>query len=284
MARLDEVPVRTAAENLAESVVDIVGAAARSVILHGSLAAGGFQPGRSDLDLLVVVDGGLSNPQIDALVDRVRGMSTGTAAGIDLHIVTADVAAAPTRTPPLELHVGRYDRSSVGVEVERRVTAAPDLPTELSMARADGQALRGTRPRGVIGPVPAQWINERGRHWLATWRSRTGDAEHAALMVLTACRIWRFALEGVHCAKGQAARWALDRDPSLTAVRQALHQYEADPAAPIDEDGIAQVLDNALRQTTRTRQTCSAHGVGRPAAHPPPHDGIERAYDASGDR
>ncbi|MET8837088.1 aminoglycoside adenylyltransferase domain-containing protein [Micromonospora sp. NPDC004540] len=248
-----DLSARTAAEELAESVVDVVGAAARSVILHGSLAAGGFRPGRSDIDVLVVVDGGLSDPQIDALVDRVRGTPIGTAAGVDLHVVTADAAGAPTRTPPLELHVGRYDRSSVGVEVERRVTAAPDLPAELSMARADGHALRGTGPHDVIAPVPTAWINERGRHWLATWRSRTDDAEHGALMVLTACRIWRFALEGVHCAKGQAARWALDRDPSLSAVRQALHQYEVDPTAPIDEDGIAHVLDHVLRETARAR-------------------------------
>jgi hypothetical protein len=41
----------------------------------------------------------------------------------------------------------------------------------------------------------------------------TDDAENAAFMVLTACRIWRFALESVHCSKAQAAQWALDRDP-----------------------------------------------------------------------
>ncbi|NES29633.1 DUF4111 domain-containing protein [Micromonospora terminaliae] len=246
-----DLSARTAAEELAQSVVDIIGAAVRSVILHGSLAAGGFRPGRSDIDVLVVADGALSDPQIDAMVCRVGRTPLGTAAGIDLHVVTADVASVPTRTPPLELHVGRYERSSIGVEVERGVIAAPDLPTELSMARADGHALRGTRPHDVIAPVPTAWINERGRHWLATWRSRIGDAEHGALMVLTACRIWRFALEGVHCAKGQAARWALDRDPSLSAVRQALHQYESDPAAPIDGDGIAHVLDSVLRETSR---------------------------------
>ncbi|MFE9204744.1 aminoglycoside adenylyltransferase domain-containing protein [Micromonospora sp. NPDC007230] len=250
MAGVDEISARTAAEELAGSVVDIVDGALRSVILHGSLAAGGFRPGRSDIDLLVVVDGGLSDPQLDALTDRVRHARIDGASGIDLHVVTAAVAGAPAPAPPLELHVGRYDGSSVGFEVDRRVPAAPDLPAELSMARADGQALRGAQPGEVLAPVPDEWLHERGRYWLTTWQSRTDDAEDAALMVLTACRIWRFAVEGRHCAKAQAAGWALDRDPSLTAVRQALHQYEVNPAAPIDADGVAQVLDTVLRETT----------------------------------
>jgi hypothetical protein len=52
----------------------------------------------------------------------------------------------------------------------------------------------------VIAPVPADWIVERGRYWLKMWRSRTDDSRHAAFMILTTCRIWRFAVEQVHSA------------------------------------------------------------------------------------
>lgn len=61
-------------------------------------------------------------------------------------------------------------------------------------------------------------------------------------MVLTACRIWRLSIEGVHCSKTAAGRWALERDPSLRAVEQALRQRTVDPAAPIGEEGIRRVL------------------------------------------
>lgn len=234
---------------LTRSIVDIVGSGTRSVILHGSLATGGFRPGRSDIDLLAIVDSGLSDPRMDDLEAMVRQADIGPGAGIDLHVVTAETAATPTRTPPLELHVGRYDWTSFGVEVARRVAAVPDLIVELSTARSDGRALYGAEPPDVIGPVPAEWITERGRHWLTAWQSLTDDAENAAFMVLTASRIWRFAVEGVHCAKTEAGEWALARDQSLSAVRQALLQYRSAPAAPIDEDGIARVLDTVLRET-----------------------------------
>jgi predicted nucleotidyltransferase len=246
----------TTVARIARSVVGVAGPAVRSVILHGSLAAGGFRPGRSDIDLLVVVDGGLTDVQAAALERVVRAADPGPAAGIDLHVVTAEAAGTPARELALELYVGRHGGSPL--EVERRVPASPDLAAELSMARSDGRALAGAAPREVIAPVPAAWIVDRGRHWLTTWRSLTDDADHAAFMVLTTCRIWRFALEGVHSPKPRAAAWALDRDPSLTVVRQALRQYEHDPATPVDEQGIADLLDTVLRSTEAARDAWSA--------------------------
>jgi Domain of unknown function (DUF4111)/Nucleotidyltransferase domain len=238
-----------AADRICGSVLDIVGAAGRSVILHGSLAVGGFCPGRSDIDLLVVIDGGLTDAQATALEGVVREADVGTAAGIDLHVVTVRAAGTPARAPALELYLGRHRRSPTALEVERRVAGSSDLATELSMARSGGRSLTGPPPHEVLAPVPAEWIVERGRHWLKTWRSLTDDAEHAAFMVLTTCRIWRFALDEVYCSKPQAAAWALDRDPSLTVVRQAIEQYEHDPTTLVSEHGLADLLDTVLRET-----------------------------------
>lgn len=253
MVSVDERRTRAAAELFATALTGIVGAAARSVILHGSLSAGGFRAGRSDIDVLAVIDGGLADEQVAAIERLVRRADVGSAAGLDVHVVTTEVAGAPTRSPAVELYIGRHDRSSIEVEVERRVPASPDLPAELSMARADGRALSGAAPREVIAPVPADWIVDRGRYWLLTWRSRTDDAENAVFMVLTACRIWRFAVEQVYCSKAQAAEWALDRDPALTAIRQAVRLYERDRPGTVDEQDMADLLDTVLRETAWAR-------------------------------
>ncbi|WIM99804.1 DUF4111 domain-containing protein [Actinoplanes oblitus] len=235
-----------AAHVIAGAVVDVTGAATRSVILHGSLAAGGFQPGRSDLDLLVVVDGVLTDARAAELTDVVRRADAGAAAGIDLHVVTAETAGTASRAPALELYLGRHRSSPSEVAIERRVAASPDLVTELSMARAGGRALAGAPPAEVIAPVPAEWVVDRGRHWLTVWRSLTDDVAHAAFMVLTTCRVWRFAVERVHCSKPEAAAWALRRDPSLTVVRQALRQYAYDPSTVVSQPGLADLLDTVL--------------------------------------
>jgi predicted nucleotidyltransferase len=234
-----------AAELLAGQIADVVGEQLCSVVLHGSLASGGFRPGRSDLDLLVVLDE-LTDVEADALVTGVRAADVGEAAGIDLHVVTADVARSPTSDPAYELYLGS---SSGELEIGRR-TRDPDLLAELSIARTNGRALRGAAPAEVIAPVPAAWVVERNHYWLERWRSLTDDERNAAFMVLTACRMWRFADEHVHSSKAVAGAWALERDPSLDVVRRALAQYDGDPGTQIDPAGIAALLDLVLRETS----------------------------------
>ncbi len=229
-----------AAQHLAQACARIVQGPVRAVILHGSLTLADFVPGKSDIDLLVVADGRLSSAEAAALRSLIGDADLGGAGGIDLHVVASDVAASPAPAPPLELHVGRYPGSPL--ECESAVDAAPDLPAELSMARADGRSLIGAEPLDVLGVVDPEWIRVRGVHWLTTWQMLTDDVEYAAFMVLTACRIWRFAVEGVHCSKAAAGRWALARDGSLSVIGQALRQRAIDPTTPVDEHGIRRLL------------------------------------------
>jgi predicted nucleotidyltransferase len=233
------------AARVAERCASILGANMRSVALYGSLVAGDFIPSTSDIDLLVVVDAPLTASDVTALEEVVRATDLATASGMDLHVVTSAVASDPATSAALALHIGRYDNSSL-VQVEHDVADEPDLLPELSLARATAQRLLGEDPRDVLGAVPPERVRERGRYWLTTWQSRTDDDSSAALMVLTACRIWRFAVEEVHSSKVQAGRWALTRSPSLTAVTQALRRHTTDPTAPIDEPGINDVLAAVL--------------------------------------
>ena len=247
----DEKRAAAAAERLAEACTAALRTPTRAVVLYGSLTMGDFRPGTSDIDLLLVVDEPLRRDEIDALTGLVAAADTATASGVDLHVVTSGVAAAPTRTPSMELHVGRYP--GIDLEVEPKVAAVADLPAELSMARL-GRALAGPVPTEIIAVPDPAWLRERSLHWLTTWLTLTDDTEHAAFMVLTACRMWRFCLEGVHSTKTEAGRWALARDGSLSAVSQALRQRMVDPAVAVDEDGIRTVLETVIREIRPVRE------------------------------
>ena len=122
MVRVDVAKTLTAAEDLAESFADIIGDGLRSVILHGSLATGDFYPGRSDIDILVVIANSLTQTQVDALKDSVCHCDIGNATGIDLHVITGEVGDRRTSAPPLELYIGRHDQLSDVIEIERRVS------------------------------------------------------------------------------------------------------------------------------------------------------------------
>jgi predicted nucleotidyltransferase len=222
-----------------------LGGAVVSVILHGSLKLGEFTPGRSDIDMLVVVDAPLGDDQVMRLQGAVEQPRTEAPTRVDLRLVTRATAASPPRVP--ELEAAFEIRLGNDKELMRRV-AEPDLLAELSIARANGRRIVGAAPWAVIGTVPAEWLRDVGDRQLAMWQDLIDDADHSELMVLTACRIWRFSAEGVHCSKAAAGRWALDRDPSLRAVEEALRQRTIDPAVPIGEEGIRRLLGLVRRE------------------------------------
>jgi hypothetical protein len=117
-----------------------------------------------------------------------------------------------------------------------------DLVVELSVCRAVGLSLVGPVPAELVGPVPDRWVVDVGDAQLADWEAIGDDPPHAELTVLTACRVWRFAEEGRHCSKTEAAEWALARDPTLEVVRAAIRRRGGDPAAVIDAEEVAGLL------------------------------------------
>lgn len=229
------------AQTLARSCAGALGKIVTGVILHGSLTLDDYLPGRSDIDLLVVVDHPPSDARLAALTEA---MATGRAEApgpVDLRVVTHQVAASPTPAPPLEAYLRLTPTSGVRVE-ERRHPGERDLAVELSVCRAHGRSLLGAAPAELIGEVPDRWVVTAGDAQLADWQAIGDDPPYAELTVLTACRVWRFAEEGRHASKAAAADWALRRDPTLGVVGDALRRRHGDPAARIDPAQVARLL------------------------------------------
>lgn len=211
-----------------------------SVILHGSLVLDDYRPGRSDVDLLVIVKRSLDGERIASLADQVVAERARAPARLDLRVVTQATAATPPQAPPMELYVRLGSRPYP--EIARRHPGEPDLLAEFSVCREYGQSVAGPPPSELIGEVPRRWIVGYGDTLLADWQSLTEDSAHAELMVLTACRVWRFCEEGVNSSKSAAGAWALGRDPTLKGVREALTQRNVDPSQQVDPAEIARVL------------------------------------------
>ena len=236
------------AAEIAAACSEVLGDRLVAVILHGSLVLGDYSPGRSDVDLLAVVERPLTDDELAALEQVLLARRAG-AAGIDLRVVTRAVAAAPTESPAMELYVGLHHGQEP--EVLRRIDGERDLVAELSMVRADGRSLVGPEPTAVVGAIPDEWVVAYGDQVLERWQQLTDDAEHAGLMVLTACRIWTFAVEGVHCSKTVAARWALQREPALPAVEAALRRRAGDTKAQVEPADIAALLARVRGELAR---------------------------------
>jgi hypothetical protein len=229
------------AQTLARSCAGALGETVAGVILHGSLTLDDYVPGRSDLDLLVVIDDPLGDARLAALVEAMASRRAAAPGPVDLRLVTRQVAASPTPAPPLEAYLRLTPSSGVRLE-ERRHPGERDLAVELSVSRAHGRSLLGATPAELLGEIPDRWVVAAGDAQLAAWQAIGDDPPYAELTVLTACRVWRFAEEGRHASKAAAAQWALERDPTLGVVGDALRRRHGDPAAHIDPAQVARLL------------------------------------------
>ena len=234
------------AEEIAGSTVDVLRDATVGVFLHGSLALGDYVPGRSDIDLLVVVERPLADAELRALQQLVLEHHSSASVAVDFRVVTRAAASSPTQAPPFELYVGLH--APEAPEIQTRVAGERDLVAELSIVRAHGRSLAGIQPAAVVGLVPDEWVVAYGDEILMRWQGLTDDADNAELMVLTACRIWRFATDGVYCSKARAGRWALARDSTLTAVTAALRQRAGELGVAVEPTGIARLLVQVRRE------------------------------------
>jgi hypothetical protein len=191
----------------------------------------------------------LTRRQADALIEVVQSTDLGPAAGVDLLVVTASAAAATRgEDPGRELLVGRWPGQDEELEVEERDEHVSDLWPELSETRAHGRALTGLEPRNIIGVVPANRVRANSLAHLRRWLGLTDDARNASLMVLSACRMWRFELTGEHVSKTAAASWALERDPSLVGAEQALRARTTSHPVTIAPHHVERVLLRVLRE------------------------------------
>jgi GNAT superfamily N-acetyltransferase/predicted nucleotidyltransferase len=231
-------PVRVA-EQLARCISDVLQETLLAVLLHGSLTLGDYVPERSDIDLLVVVQGPLDDNEMATLTEALARELAGLPNRLDLRVVTRAVAAAPTPAPPMELYVEAVPGEDLHVRMRQ---PEPDLAIEFSVCRKHGRSLSGPDPSELLGEVPDDWVLDEGDAVLAEWQEREYRPASADFTVLTACRVWRFAVERAYCSKAEAGEWALGQEPGLQVVRDALHRRHVDEARPISEEPVRDLL------------------------------------------
>lgn len=215
------------------------------VYLHGSLAMGCFNPAKSDLDLLVVVNSEPTDGQKLAFMQALLPLNAeAPAKGIEMSIVT-EAAVKPFQYPaPFVLHfspmhLDRF-RQDPGGYVQQMKGTDPDLAAHCTVLRQRGIRLLGAPIPEVFGEVP------RAAYLDSILQDVSGAEEDIltdpVYMTLNLCRVLAYAREGLVLSKQEGAQWALRALPEgeRTPVRQALEAYTTDrPMQPEETTLIA---------------------------------------------
>lgn len=258
--RWPDVPaaVRNQVVRFVDAVTSILTEDLLGIYLHGSLAMGGFDPERSDIDLLVLVRQGMAVETKRRIGEFLLGLS-GAPCPIEVSFLR-EADLIPWRHPtPYDLHFSehwrqRYTeelRSGAWVHWNDTTRDDADLAAHLTVTRHRGVCLAGKPMREVLPPVP----------WRDYLESITGDLTWAvgraerdtAYLVLNACRVLAAAREGLILTKREAALWAMDELPETLrpVVKHALRRYRGeagDEVGPTDAEQLIRHVLTAVRQ------------------------------------
>jgi aminoglycoside adenylyltransferase-like protein/nucleotidyltransferase-like protein len=228
--------VRLYLDRVVSTLREHLGAELVGVYLHGSLAMGAFDPGRSDVDILAVCTGTLSPRHRRRLGEALAAIPRPAAGGdLELSVVTTSAVQTPAAAPSFEIHVHTEDEQPLVDGAER--SGDEDLVTHFAVARARGQVLFGPEP-GELFAAPErasliraflrdmEWARESGA---AGWEGHhMPDFASMAYRVLNAARSWRYLETGDLGSKVEGAMWVkrMDPDPDLHRLLDAALAFQ----------------------------------------------------------
>ena len=217
--------------------------------LHGSICLGGYVPGRSDLDLLLVSADSMTRAQREAFADALLDLH-GAPCPVELSVVTR---AGLAQSPPVccfhfsEMWAKRYAAHDADNPLLDNDFPDEDIPAYYRVARQSGVTLLGPEPADLLPKVDDE----------AFWQSITQDIEeydfHAygmfASNILTLPRTVSFARLRRVLTKAQGGRWGMEVFPEhADLLRRALAEYESGQAQVYTPEELDAFRADMLRQ------------------------------------
>jgi hypothetical protein len=216
-----------------------------AAVVHGSAALGGWVPGRSDVDLLFLVAGTVTEMDLRRMSVSIITLSAGCPGSCaETSIVAAAAALTPAPPWPYLRHV------VAGPGAQSKVAPPPgeqphdrDLLMHYAVSRAAGISVYGPPAQSLFGDIPRPAI----LGYLADELDWGLAQAPEAYAVLNACRAQVYQAGNAIVSKITGARTVLDRGTGPAAIiTRALRQQAGElPARPSGEDAAAFVRATA---------------------------------------
>ena len=190
---------------------DLVG-----VYLHGSAAMGCWNPSKSDVDVIVVVDDAPNKDAklrfLDCIVDI---NSRATKKGVEISVVRRGVCKNFVYPTPYELHFSPTHLVLYNADKDeylRRLCGVDrDLAAHFTVINKYGVALCGAPVSDVFGEVDAEYYFDS---IAADVECARDDIKRDPLYVtLNLCRVLAYARDGLILSKKDGGKWGLEHLP-----------------------------------------------------------------------
>ena len=203
------------------------------VYLHGSGVMGCFNPAKSDVDLIVVVEHEPSDTVKRAFMEMVVSLDeTGPAKGIEMSIVERSVCKPFVYPTPFVLHFSKghleWYRDNPEEYISKMNGTDWDLAAHFTVLRGRGVCLYGAPIDEVFGEVPKKAYMDS--IWRDIEEAEDAIAEDTMYLTLNLARVLAFQMDGSVLSKQEGGEWGLKNLPEKyhSLLRDALSEYHGE--------------------------------------------------------
>lgn len=200
------------------------------IYLHGSLAMECFNPDRSDIDLIIIINKPISNSiKRDYLEMVVEHNARGPVKGIEMSIVLKKVCKPFVYPTPFELHfsTGHLDWYKEDPEdyIKEMKGTDKDLAAHFTIIGKRGKCLFGEPIGEVFAEVPAS--DYMDSIWYDIENAKKEIVDYPMYLTLNLARVLAYKEEGLVLSKKEGAEWALNKLPCEyhSLIKDALSDY-----------------------------------------------------------
>lgn len=237
---------------LADASKQIFGEKLVGIYLHGSLAMGCFNPEKSDIDLILVIEKEITDEEKQQFMNIVVKLNENAPKkGLELSVVKREVCHPFTYPTPFELHFSPmhldWFRKDPKGYVENMKGIDKDLAAHFTVIRECGVVLYGAAIQDVFAKVPKE-------DYFDSIFEDIRDAKEDILrdpmyIVLNLCRVLAAVQDGVVLSKEQGGTWGLLHivQDYHALIQSALESYTSEKEMMIDQENTLQFAEYMLK-------------------------------------
>ena len=236
-----------------EQSQEILGENLVGIYLHGSAVMGCFNPDKSDIDLIVVVNSPMSDDVKRKFMDMVVALNEeAPAKGIEMSIVTKAVCNPFVYPTPFELHfsamhIGWY-KDNPDDYVKKMNGADADLAAHFTIIKKRGKCLCGERIDDVFGEVPkADYMDSI---WNDIAEAEDDIIDNPMYIILNLARVLAYKRESLVLSKKEGGEWALKNLPEEyhALIQEAMEEYAKGKTGTYNEEESKKYATYMLRE------------------------------------
>lgn len=230
---------------------DIFGKQLTGIYLHGSLAMGCFNPEKSDIDLIIIIENDISNTQKMLFMKQVvRLNSQAPQKGLEISVVKREYCNPFTYPTPFELHFSpmhlQWFNDNPENYIENMKGMDADLAAHFTIINNYGIVLWGEEIEKVFAVVPQKDYID----------SICSDIENAAedilddpiYVILNLSRILAFLQDELYLSKEGGGKWGIEHLPLKysSIISEALECYKTNKNMTIDKNNAIMFADEIM--------------------------------------